>query len=74
MKIDNKDLLKLLKKLEWSGMEIGQPSYMGSEDGRKYLACPICYGIFPKEKCYEAYEIGHTKSCKLNKYIIELSK
>jgi len=77
MKIDNVDLLKLLKKLEWSSVGYGQPTYMGSNDGREYPTCPYCFNFKPKagEECeFGKSEIGHKNSCKLNKYIKLLSK
>jgi len=63
---------KLLKRLEWAGTAVGQGSYMGSDDGKYYRACPICNGVHPEGELEFIKEaIGHKKTCKLANFIKE---
>jgi hypothetical protein len=60
--------LKLLKKLEWAGLQTGPQMRMGGSCGRAVANCPYCGGIDPKCPIVGAYTkdaVGHQKRCRL---------
>lgn len=59
-------LLKLLKKLEWSG--IIQEDF-GHGDYSPVPCCPICGALNYKESFYAHMNEGHKTDCKLAKQI-----
>lgn len=64
------ELLKLLKKLEWSSNRQGPPSAMGRNDGELFESCPDCGGVKPSELAKMNFtRVGHERSCALHRYL-----
>ena len=62
--------MKLLRKLEWSGVQHGPgngPMFSGG-DGDRVAACPLCHGINPKDKGRDNFiksAHGHRVGCEI---------
>jgi hypothetical protein len=64
----NREIVAVLKRVEWAGTRQGQGSSMGSNDGYSYPACPECGQIKPgigADEDFMGCAIGHKPSCKL---------
>lgn len=61
--------LKLLRKLEWSGVRhgMGNGPHGSGPGGRACRACPICKGVHREDGATEfnSSALGHKKDCEL---------
>ena len=66
-KTEDRIVLSVLERLEWSGTRLGPGSgpHFSGGDGRRHPACPLCGGLKEASEDFRDGIAGHRNGCSI---------